>query len=113
MDPFTPDDLAAIDRLWRSLPQDHVWTGWAAAGEAPTEVWIIRTRANWRRFPLRKHAGGFALHDETGDIIAMDTALAGLLARVEALPALGTLAVDAQARDGQAAAADGGQLPSG
>lgn len=95
MEAFTPEDLAAIDRLWRSLPRGHVWTGWAAAGDAPEEIWIIRTRAHWRRFALRKHRGGFALHDETGEIVGMDQTLAGLLARVEALPGLEMLAAEA------------------
>jgi hypothetical protein len=31
-----------------------MWTGWAAAGESPEQVWIFRTRAHWRRFPLVK-----------------------------------------------------------
>ena len=95
MDPFTPEDLNAIDRLWRSLPKDHVWTGWAAAGDRPSEIWIIRTRAHWRRFPLRKHANGFALHAERGEIVEIGPTLDALLARVEALPALKTLSDDA------------------
>lgn len=101
MDPFTPDEIAAIDRLWRSLPKDHVWTGWAAAGDAPEEIWIIRTRAHWRRFPLRKHKRGFALHDETGEIVEVDQTLAGLLARVEALPALKTIVSGEDGASGQ------------
>ncbi|MEM7766051.1 MAG: hypothetical protein AAF253_01015 [Pseudomonadota bacterium] len=92
MKAFTSEDLAVIDRLWRNLPDGHVWTGWAAASETPEEIWIIRTRAHWRRFPLRKHSRGFALYDEHGQIVEVGNSLPSLLARVEALPGLAALA---------------------
>ena len=92
MDAFTPEELMEIDRLWRGLPNGHVWTGWAATGETPKEVWIMRTRAHWRRFPLRKHKQGFALYDERGQSVAIAASLPALLKRVEALPGLDTLA---------------------
>jgi len=88
MDPFTPEELSEIDRLWRSLPGGHVWTGWAAAGDTPSEIWIIRTRAHWRRFPLRKQRQGYALFDEFDRTVAIAPTLEGLLRRVESLPGL-------------------------
>ncbi|MFH1517109.1 MAG: hypothetical protein ABIH17_04420, partial [Pseudomonadota bacterium] len=66
MECFTASEIDEIDRLWRRLPIDHMWTGWATAGEAPEQVWIFRTRAHWRRFPLTKTAKGYALADERG-----------------------------------------------
>ncbi|MEO0753639.1 MAG: hypothetical protein AAFY85_02465 [Pseudomonadota bacterium] len=96
MDPFTPDELQAVDRLWKSLPAGHVWTGWAAAGDAPREVWIIRTRAHWRRFPLRKLGSRYALYDETGQTVAIAETLAASLDRVESLPGFKGIAGDGQ-----------------
>ncbi|MCF6329654.1 MAG: hypothetical protein L3J02_07640 [Henriciella sp.] len=85
---FSIADLDAIDRLWRSVPADHVWTGWSACGEEPKEVIIYRTRAHWRKFPLKKVDGGFRLHDERGRRIAETKTLEALLAEVEAIPGL-------------------------
>lgn len=85
---FSPEDIAQIDALWRAIPADHVWTGWSACGETPTEVIIYRTRAHWRKFPLRRTDEGFALFDEREREIARHTSLAGLLAQVESLPGL-------------------------
>ena len=85
---FSPADLDAIDRLWRAVPSDHVWTGWSASGETPEEVTIYRTRAHWRKFPLRKTGDAFTLHNERGDELARGTSLEALLAEVEALPGL-------------------------
>ena len=31
-----------IDRLWRSLPEDHMWTGWAAASARPIPRMTVR-----------------------------------------------------------------------
>jgi hypothetical protein len=44
MTAFSPSEVDEIDALWRSLPPDHMWTGWAAAGESPDQIWIFRTR---------------------------------------------------------------------
>lgn len=85
---FTRKEIETIDHLWRALPEDHVWTGWAAAGETPHEVWIFRTRAHWRRFPLRKTETGYALFLESGRRIASAATLEALLQRVEAVPGL-------------------------
>ncbi|MCA8900971.1 MAG: hypothetical protein KDA53_06930 [Hyphomonas sp.] len=87
---FTPSEIDEIDALWRSLPPDHMWTGWASAGEAPEQVWIFRTRAHWRRFPLVKTGEGYALSDEKGRRVIRAATLEDLLSAVEAIPALGT-----------------------
>ncbi len=86
---FTSAEIEEIDQLWRSLPQEHMWAGWAATGEAPGTVWLFRTRAHWRKFPLTKHKAGFALADETGRRVARARTLAELLRAVEGVPALG------------------------
>ncbi|MEM7493068.1 MAG: hypothetical protein AAF296_06765 [Pseudomonadota bacterium] len=87
---FSVSDLDAIDRLWRAVAPDHVWTGWSAMGEAPEEVIIYRTRAHWRKFPLRKSKLGFAIFDERGTQLAEAATLDGLLTEIEALPGLTT-----------------------
>lgn len=86
--PFTPEELQTVHSLWLATPADHVWTGWAAVGDVPYEVWIFRTRAHWRRFRLEKRQGRFSLMDETGHGVAAAASLQSLLARVEALPGL-------------------------
>lgn len=86
---FTPEEIEEIDSLWRSLPADHMWTGWAAAGDSPDTIWLFRTRAHWRRFPLTKARGNYALADETGRRVARAKSLADLLKAVEGVPALG------------------------
>ncbi|GAB5458105.1 MAG: hypothetical protein Hens3KO_11350 [Henriciella sp.] len=85
---FSESDLEAIDRLWRSVPSDHVWTGWSANGAAPEEVIIYRTRAHWRKFPLRRTGAEFGLYNERGKELAKHPTLDGLLAQIEALPGL-------------------------
>lgn len=88
MKTFSQSDLDAIDALWRSVPADHVWTGWSAAGAEPEEVWLYRTRAHWRKFPLRKTAAGYALFDENDREVAAASSLEDLLAAVESIPGL-------------------------
>lgn len=85
---FTASEIKAIDALWRTLPGDHVWTGWAAAGETPDEIWIFRTRAHWRKFPLSKTDKGYRICDESGQNAIEASSLEGLLAKVEAIPSL-------------------------
>lgn len=89
MDRFTAVEIEEIDRLWRAVPKDHVWSGWAATGEQPREVWIFRTKAHWRRFPLKKDAQGYALFDERDRRVARASTLAGLLKEVEGIPGIG------------------------
>ncbi|MEM9738940.1 MAG: hypothetical protein AAF829_03660 [Pseudomonadota bacterium] len=85
---FTRAEIDTIDQLWRAVAEDHVWTGWAAAGDAPSEVLIYRTKAHWRRFPLRKTENGFALFIESGRQVAVADTLEALLQKVEAIPGL-------------------------
>lgn len=88
MQTFSQQDLDAIDQLWRSVPADHVWTGWSAAGAEPDEVWLYRTRAHWRKFPLRKTGDGYALYDENDHKVAEAGNLQDLLTAVESIPGL-------------------------
>jgi len=88
MSHFSATDLEAIDRLWRSVPADHVWTGWSASGETPEEITLYRTRAHWRRFPLRKSNGEFILYDDRGTEVARSDSPDDLLMQVEAIPGL-------------------------
>ncbi len=88
MNTFSPEEIDEIDRLWRAVPADHVWTGWAAAGERPERIWIFRTRAHWRRFPLIKRGKRYCLLNEEDRVVAIARTLADLLTRVEAVPGL-------------------------
>ena len=88
MDRFTEEEIEEIDRLWRAVPKGHVWSGWAASGDRPREVWIFRTKAHWRRFPLKKEDGGYALFDERDRRVASGATLGGLLKAVEAIPGI-------------------------
>jgi len=90
---LTPDEVNEIDVLWRALPADHVWSGWAAAGDAPEEVLIFRTRAHWRKFPLRKMVSGYALFDERDRCVAEESTLADLINAIEAIPGLSDPAI--------------------
>ncbi|AXE62776.1 hypothetical protein ACQKH5_15455 [Hyphomonas sp. NPDC076900] len=85
---FSPEDIDAIDQLWRSLPPGHMWTGWAAVGQPPETVWIYRSRAHWRRFPLTRTKAGYALGDDQGRPFREAATLEDLLAAVEAVPRL-------------------------
>jgi len=85
---FSASDLEAIDRLWRSIPADHVWTGWSATGDEPEEITLYRTRAHWRRFPLRKSNAEFVLFDDQGAEVARSKSPKHLLEQVEAIPGL-------------------------
>jgi len=88
MSTFTPEEIDLIDQLWRAVPADHVWSGWAASGDAPSEVWIFRTRAHWRRFPLKKEGVSYVLFDERDTRVAEAGSLKGLLEAVDAIPGL-------------------------
>lgn len=88
MNRFTPEELIEIDALWRAIPKNHAWTGWAAAGDRPREIWIFRTKAHWRRFPLVKQEEGYALFDERDRRVATASSLSGLLKKVEEIPGI-------------------------
>lgn len=94
MPKFSSEDIDKIDRLWRSLPADHMWTGWAATGERPETVWIFRTLTHWRRFPLTRTETGYALSDDRGNLFREAATLEELLAAVEAVPQLGAAPQD-------------------
>lgn len=85
---FSPEEIEEIDRLWRSLPAGHMWTGWAAVGQSPATVWIYRSRAHWRRFPLTRTEAGYALSDDAGRLFRQAASLEELLRAVEAVPGL-------------------------
>ncbi|KCZ56278.1 hypothetical protein HY29_09505 [Hyphomonas beringensis] len=91
---FTPSEIDEIDRLWRELPADHMWTGWAASGREPEHVWIFRTRAHWRRFPLSKTETGYSIADELGRPVVNAKSLKALLKKVELIPGLEALSQD-------------------
>lgn len=85
---FSPEEIEEIDRLWRSLPAGHMWTGWAVVGQSPETVWIYRSRAHWRRFPLTRTKTGYALSDDAGRLFREAATLEDLLRAVEAVPGL-------------------------
>lgn len=91
---FSPGEIDEIDRLWRSLPVDHMWTGWAAAGEHPETVWIFRTLTHWRRFPLTRTDTGYALSDDRGNLFQEAATLQDLLQAVETVPQQDSAAQD-------------------
>ncbi len=86
MSDFSPADIDEIDRLWRSLPASHMWSGWAAVGERPETVWIFRTLTHWRRFPLTRTEAGYALSDDRGNLFREAAKLADLLRALESVP---------------------------
>ena len=85
---FSKTDLRELDALWRSLEADHVWTGWSAAGDEPEEIILYRTRAHWRKFPLRKTEDGLTVFDDQDHPVANATSLAELKSEIEAIPGL-------------------------
>ncbi len=85
---FSAADLEALDQLWRGLPGDHVWTGWSASGDTPAEIVLYRTRAHWRKFPLRKTGDGFTIFNDKDQPVAKAATLDELIIRVEAIPGL-------------------------
>ncbi len=88
MEAFSDAELEEVNAIWRSLPEDHVWCGWASVGQPVSEIFIYRARAHWRRFLLTKAEGRFHLSDEAGRAVAKDESLTGLLQKVEAIPGL-------------------------
>jgi len=90
MEAFSDAELEEVNAIWRALPEDHVWCGWASVGDPVSEVFIYRARAHWRRFLLTKTGGLYRLSDEAGRVVAAHESLTGLLAEVEAIPGLKT-----------------------
>lgn len=85
---FSSLEMAEIDRIWRALPDDYSWSGWAAVDKEPGEIWLYRRRQNWRRFQLLKQAGQYVLTDEKGMVIASAPVLARVLCDIEIAPPL-------------------------
>jgi len=85
---FSHVETAEIDRIWRTLPRDHVWSGWAAVAEEPETIWLYRQRQNWRRFELLKDANHYILTDEAGSKIGSSTQLSEVLCDLEVAPPL-------------------------
>ncbi len=88
MTEFSDDDMQALDAIWRQLPMNHAWTGWARIDSYAGEIWLFRTRANWRRFILRKSGDGMVLEDDTGKAAQSVAGMADLPAAVARVPAL-------------------------
>jgi len=85
---FSALETAEIDRIWRTLPIDHVWSGWAAVDEKPETIWLYRRRQNWRRFELLKEAEAYVLTDEAGAKIGSSAQLNDILCDLEIAPPL-------------------------
>ena len=85
---FSSIETTEIDRIWRSLPAEHVWSGWASVGQEPEAIWLYRRRQNWRRFQLLKKAGEYLLVDEKGEKIAASGSLPDVLCDIEIVPSL-------------------------
>jgi len=83
---FSLAEIETIDQDWRGLAPEHPWTGWAFCPEAPDEVWIFRTRANWRHFFLRKLDGSYSLVDDLNDHEANFESLEALSAYITEVP---------------------------
>jgi hypothetical protein len=88
---FTPIEIQEIDRIWRDLPSEHLWNGWAAIGNEPSEVWLYRKRQNWRRFLLTKHEADYLLTDDQGAQISRARKLSRVLCNIEIAPGLAGL----------------------
>ncbi len=86
---FSSEEIDEIDRLWRARPKGHVWSGWAAIGAPANEVLIFRNRSHWRRFPLVKRMGVYALLDEGGQAVVQAPSLDRLIDGVAAIPGVG------------------------
>lgn len=85
---FSDTEIHEIDQFWRTQSVDHPWTGWAMSPDTPEEVWIFRTRANWRQFILKKEAGKYVLVDDFHQCEASFNSLENLAERVTQVPAL-------------------------
>ncbi|MEL7129823.1 MAG: hypothetical protein AAGK23_09765, partial [Pseudomonadota bacterium] len=88
MDRFSISEIEEIDRYWRARSDEDAWSGWAAAGWNPKTIWIYRTREHWRRFPLIKHLGSYALLDDNDREVSRDASLSHVLSQIDAVPGL-------------------------
>ena len=89
MPEFNPRELTLLESIWRAAPDGHDWTGWAHVGAAPKNIWIFRTRANWRVFTLSKlESGGYRLCDDTGEYATELDGLEAVADAVSGIPAL-------------------------
>lgn len=85
---FSEAEINNIEKMWRGLSIDHPWTGWATLPETPDEVWIFRSRVNWRRFILRKTPDAYVLVDDTKNREEYFDHLESLALKVNEVPAL-------------------------
>ncbi|ACT59995.1 RNA-binding protein [Hirschia baltica] len=85
---FSETEINNIEQMWRALGGDHPWTGWATLPENPDEIWIFRSRANWRRFILRKTDAAYVLFDDTQNSEEVFEELESLANKVGQVPAL-------------------------
>ena len=88
MSRFSEHETAEIDRIWRDLPPEHIWSGWAAVDREPETIWLYRRLNNWRRFELVKQGGRYALVDEHGAELGSSQSLQTVLCEIEAAPSL-------------------------
>jgi len=86
---FNASEINQIESIWRDLPHEHMWSGWAAIDAEPEAIWLYRQRQNWRRFTLTKQARAYVLKDEKGQQIGKSTSLPTVLCDLEIAPALG------------------------
>lgn len=91
MSRFNKQETAEIDRMWRELPADHVWSGWAAVDSEPKAIWLYRLLNNWRRFELVKQKGHYALIDDKGARVGTSNTLSNLSDEIEMAPSLNSV----------------------
>ena len=83
---FSKFETDELDRIWRELPVDHVWVGWAAVSDRPEAIWLYRSRQTCRRFELHKEVDGYVLTDEGGARIGTSASLSKVLSCIEGVP---------------------------
>ncbi|MAV50126.1 MAG: hypothetical protein CME93_04090 [Hyphomonadaceae bacterium] len=86
MNKFSSTEIETLDRLWRSVPPDHIWTGWSQIGDQPDEILLYRKQSSWRQFSLRKIDGAIRLYDDNQQPTATIAALDALTDHIEQIP---------------------------
>lgn len=86
---FSAAEIREIDKIWRGLPAEHSWSGWAVVGVEPSMIWLYRQRQNWRRFNLTKLEDTYSLTDDHGHEIGKSGNLSRVLCDIETVPSLG------------------------